>query len=424
MEFTSGILQGYYVPLFTDIVVHLGIHDSDINWFEAAQLLVSALVVPVMSKLGDMIGHKRILLLATVLTAGATWWIVFADSFWPFLIAWALQGFYVVWLPLEVALIFERGRNAQRGASSTLRAAGLLVIGLYAGAIAGALAAGRIFSAVHDLPVTLAVPAIALTLTVLVVWALVPDSEPLPNRRLDVRGFVLLALGLLLITGALTAVRLSGPGVIGMWVLLGLGIAVLVGFVRFELRQDDPAVDMRVLRRPQMWPVMATAALIGISVVGAQGPLSTYLGTDRALGYGLGLDSTQRSNMIGVYLVALIAGALLFSLISRKVGPRIGLIVASALVGSATCSFCRSMSRPGRWSRTCASQAWAPARSWARCLRQPPPRHPAARPASLRGSPARRRLSAARSLRPRSASCSPPERAPLRARRRRPWVGT
>ena len=35
--------------LFSDIVVQLGIHDSDVNWFEAAQLLLSALVVPVLA---------------------------------------------------------------------------------------------------------------------------------------------------------------------------------------------------------------------------------------------------------------------------------------------------------------------------------------------------------------------------------------
>ena len=103
VEITSGILQGYYVPLFSDIVVHLGITDADVNWFEAAQLLLSSIVVPVLAKLGDMYGHKKVLLIATVLTAGATWWVAFADNFWVFLIAWALQGFYVVWLPLEVA---------------------------------------------------------------------------------------------------------------------------------------------------------------------------------------------------------------------------------------------------------------------------------------------------------------------------------
>lgn len=108
VELASGILQGYYVPLLPDIVVHLGIRDADVNWFEAAQLLLSALVLPVLAKLGDMFGHKRILLASALATAAASWWLVFADTFPTFLIAWALQGFYVVWLPLEIALIFDR----------------------------------------------------------------------------------------------------------------------------------------------------------------------------------------------------------------------------------------------------------------------------------------------------------------------------
>ncbi|WP_438353459.1 MFS transporter [Microbacterium sp. CJ88] len=333
VELTSGILQGYYVPLFSDIVVHLGIHDADVNWFEAAQLLLSALVVPVLAKLGDMYGHKRILLIAAVLTAGASWWLVFAGSFWTFLIAWALQGFYVVWLPLEIALIFERGRRQARGVSMTRRAAGLLVVGLQAGAITGALAAGRIFAATGDLTGTLMVPAIAVTLIAVVIWLGVPESEPLPGRRLDTAGFAILAMALLLVTSSLTFLRLNGPGFVWTWVLLAAGLATIVWFVRFELRQPDPAVDIRVLRRPEMWPVQATAALVGISLLGAQGPLSTYAGTDSSLGYGLGLDATERSNVIGVYLVSLIVGAVLFAVTSRRAPPRGILIVASALVG-------------------------------------------------------------------------------------------
>jgi len=333
VELVSGILQGYYVPLFSDIVVSLGIHDSDVNWFEAAQLLLSALVVPVMAKLGDMYGHKRILLIAAVLTAGASWWVAFAGTFWSFLAAWALQGFYVVWLPLEIALIFERGRRQQRGVSTTRRAAGLLVVGLQAGAIIGALAAGA------DLTTTLIVPAVAVTLIALVIWIAVPESTPEPGRSLDTWGFVILAWGLLLVTGGLAWMRMIGELSLGAdawgWVigLVVAGIAVFVWFVFYELRQTDPAIDIRVLRRPEMWPVQATAFLVGISLLGAQGPLSTYAGTDSALGYGLGLDATERSNLIGVYLVSLIIGAVLFAVTSRKASPRIVLIVAALLVG-------------------------------------------------------------------------------------------
>jgi len=176
VEITSGILQGYYVPLISDIVKHLGIHDADYNWFEAAQLLLSALVVPVLAKLGDMFGHKRILLVSTIVTALASWGIAFAGSFSTYLIAFALQGFYTVWLPLEIALIFDRGRRTGTAASRTRRAAGLLVVALEVGAILGALAAGRLFTAFNqNVQLTLIVPAIAVTLVFFAIWFGVPE---------------------------------------------------------------------------------------------------------------------------------------------------------------------------------------------------------------------------------------------------------
>ncbi|WP_307859395.1 MFS transporter [Arthrobacter sunyaminii] len=127
LEITSGILQGYYTPILTDIARNLGINDGDVNWFEAAQLMLSALAVPVLAKLGDIYGHKRILLVSTVLTAAASWGVAFAPDFWTFLAAWSMQGFYVVWLPLEIALIFSRASAAPGGAALTRKAAGVLV---------------------------------------------------------------------------------------------------------------------------------------------------------------------------------------------------------------------------------------------------------------------------------------------------------
>ncbi|MEK8226002.1 MFS transporter [Oerskovia sp. M15] len=103
---------GLLHPLLTDIARHLDIHDADINWFEAAQLLLSAMVVPVFAKLGDIHGYRRMLLITTALTAAASWAVAFSPTFWVFLVAWSLQGFYVVWLPLQVALIYARSRGA------------------------------------------------------------------------------------------------------------------------------------------------------------------------------------------------------------------------------------------------------------------------------------------------------------------------
>jgi MFS family permease len=336
VELTSGILQGYYVPLISDLVKHLHITDGDFNWFEAAQLLLSALVVPVLAKMGDMFGHKRILLISTVLTAAATWGLAFSGNFTTFLIAWALQGFYVVWLPLEVALIFDRGRRTSTGASQTRRAAGLLVVALEAGAIIGALGGSAVFEALgQNVTLTLFVPAICVTLVFFAILFGVPESQPVPGRKLDVPGFALLSLALLLITSGLTFLRIDGPGTWFVWALIAAGILAFIPFGRFELKQKDPAIDLRVVRQPTMWPVLLTAGLFGISVLGAQAPLSTFAGTDPAeVGYGLGLSSGMRSILIGVYLISLIIGAVLFPILSRRASPRIALIVAAFFVAA------------------------------------------------------------------------------------------
>jgi MFS family permease len=334
VEIVSGVLQGFYIPLIPDLVEHLGIRDADFNWFEAAQLLVAALSVPVLAKLGDMYGHKRILLVSTLLTAGATWWLAFTGDFTSFLVAWALQGFYTVWLPLEVALIFDRGRRTGTAASATRRAAGLLVVALQSGAIIGALAGGRVFTALDgDVTLTLMIPAVAVTLVFFAILFGVPESEPLPGRSLDIVGFTVLSIGLLLITSGLTFFRINGAGTWWVYLLMVAGVAVLLPWGRYELRQEDPAIDLRVLRQPTMWPVQLTAALIGISLLGAQAPLSTFAGTERAeTGYGLGLDAVSISYLIGAYLVSLIAGALLYPPTARLLTPRIALIGAAFLV--------------------------------------------------------------------------------------------
>jgi MFS family permease len=340
VELVSGILQGYYVPLIADLVKHLDIETASYNWFEAAQLLLSALVVPFLAKLGDMFGHKRILLVSTIITAGATWWLAFADSFPTFLLAFALQGFYVVWLPLEVALIFDTGRRTAHSASQTRRAAGFLVVALEAGAIIGALAGGHLLGAFgNSLPLTLIIPAIAVTLVFFAILFGVPESTPIAGRTLDVPGFALLTLGLLLVTGGLAFLRIAGSGAWWVYVVMAAGVLVFVPWTRFELTRPDPAIDIRMFRRPTMWPVQITAGLVGISLLGAQAPLSTFAASDPKTGVGLGMSSGDISYVIGGYLVSLIVGALLFPLLSNRTTPRAALIVAAFCVAAGYLDF-------------------------------------------------------------------------------------
>ncbi|SOE00112.1 MFS transporter [Blastococcus haudaquaticus] len=336
VEFTSGVLQGYYIPLLTDVARHLDIHDADVNWLEAAQLMLSAIAVPILAKLGDLHGHRRMLLVSAALVAAATVVLAFAQSFPVFLLAWAVQGIYAAWLPLQVALIYNRSRGLADPAAQTRRATGLIVAALQFGAIVGALGGGQVGSVLADqFWLVLLVPGLLVVGVCAVVALRVPESVDRQAGSVDATGAALLSVVLLVITGGLTFVRINGAGEAWPWLVTALGLLLVIPFVRYELGRPDPLVDFRVLRSPSMWPVQLTAGLFGISVLGAQGPLSTFARTDPdEYGYGLGLSTSMVSIVIGGYVISMLIGASQFSRISARTSPRTTLIGAALLVGA------------------------------------------------------------------------------------------
>ncbi len=104
-------------------------------------------------------------------------------------------------------------------------------------------------------------------------------------------------------------------------------------FALFELRVEEPLIDVRLLATAAQWPVQLTAFLFGMSVLGAQIPLSTFARTDPdEVGYGLGASAGFVTVLIVVYVLALVAGALLLPLAARFAGTRGAMLGACVLV--------------------------------------------------------------------------------------------
>jgi MFS family permease len=332
VEIASGILQGYYTPIFTDIADHLGIQDADVNWFEAAQLIVSALCVPLLSRLGDLIGHRNVLLISTAITALGSWILAFAPSFTTFLIGWAIQGAYVVWLPLEVAIIHRRTANTGRQALLTRRSAAILVGALELAVIIGALTSGALVEST-SMNVLLMLPAIVVTVCFVVIWFGIEDVPGRATGGIDWVGFGMITAVLGVLMAGLIVIRLEGPSSILAWSLVVAGLAMLVPFVKVERRIAEPLIDVDLMATRAQWPVQLTAFLFGMSVLGAQIPLSTFARTDPDVaGYGLGADAGFVSTLIGVYVVALAIGAFTLPLTSRLLTARGALIASSVLI--------------------------------------------------------------------------------------------
>ena len=334
VEFASGILQGFYTPIYPQIAEHLSIAEGDINWFEAAQLILSALCIPLLARLGDLIGHKKVLLISTGVTALGSWWLAFAPTFTTFLIGWALQGAYVVWLPLEIAIIHRRTRSSGRQELLTRRGAAILVGSLELAVIIGAVSSGLLVDSM-DMNLLLALPAVVVTAVFFVILAGIEQMPGEAGGGIDWTGLGLISVALGVLMGGLVFLRLDGPGSARGWLTIMVAVAAFVVFWRFEQRHPEPIVDVKLLSSPAQWPVQLTAFLFGIPVLGGQIPLSTYAQADPAeRGYGLGADPAFISTLIGLYVITLAVGAFTLPLTTRVFGGvRRALIVACLLVG-------------------------------------------------------------------------------------------
>lgn len=316
MEFGSGALQGWFSPLLAAIGQQFDVGAGALNWVNAMYMLMTVACVPILAKLGDMFGHKRLLMVAATLVAGGSLVVAFAPTFETFLLGRALQAPLAAFLPLEFAIV--RARD-ERTAS---RSIGVLVGALTLGAAVGSLLSGLLFGATGDLTVVLLIPAVFIALCVPVVVLLVPETAVRRKGRLDLVGAVLLTVGLLAV---LTGVSNAGTWGWGDLRTLGLivgGAVVLASWVYIERRIADPLVDLAMLTRGGIGLPIVASLLFGAQTYGGQTASFLWLlGDSSRDGYGLGIPPAAAGAIIVLYALAAFLGTLLGDRLARRISP-------------------------------------------------------------------------------------------------------
>lgn len=312
VEFSSGFLQGYYVPLLDNIRDHLGVTDASIAWFITVQTLAAGVCVPILAKLGDIFGHRRMLRIGIVSVLVGTVLVAFAPSFPLVLLGRVLSGPLAVWLPLELAIVHNqiKGETARR-------AIGMLISSLTIGALAGTLCAG-LFSSILESPAArLSVPVIIVAISAVFVFTVIPESTVRTARAIDWPGFILLAVFMLAL---LSGIKMLGaaPGL--AVAVLVIALVLIAVFVWWELRAKAPALNLRVLFSNRLWPVYLTSFLFGIVLFGTQSITTTFLaGQPDAVGYGFGFSASQISLVTGLNMLLAAVGAILYAGIASKI---------------------------------------------------------------------------------------------------------
>ncbi|AJF68775.1 hypothetical protein SVTN_35070 [Streptomyces vietnamensis] len=332
VELSSGITQGFLSPLLKGLTDTLKVTAADLNWISIANLLASVAFTPVLARMGDLYGHRRLLRWNLAIVLAGSVLVGLSRSFPMLLAGQILQGAFAGFFPLLVGILRNRPDG---GDGESRRGISLMVAALIGGLSLGLLSSGFIASTVDSPTAALWVPAIGASLALAVTWPLLPESDDRPGGSVDWTGAVLLSLGLVAL---MLALGLGGtPG--WEWTstrtlatLIG-GVFLTALWVLVELRTAAPMIDVRMFRRRNVVVVSVVTLTFSFCMIGLQVAHSVFLGTSPAeTGYGFGYDPIAIGLGLLPNLLAMALGALAAPAVAARISDRLTLVTGSGLM--------------------------------------------------------------------------------------------
>ncbi|MGW4099301.1 MFS transporter [Mycobacterium sp. NPDC004974] len=324
-----SLMQTLMIPLIPQLPALLDTSPANASWAITATLLTGAVATPVLGRLGDMYGPKRILVLCTAMLFAGSVIAATTTSLIPLVIGRGLQGFGAPVIPLGISVL-RSALPAERVAS----AMGLMSASLGVGGAMGLPLSAVIAEHFNWHALFWCSAFLGLASGVLFVL-LVPDLEPVSSdHRFDPIGALALGAGLVML---LLPISKGGMWGWGSVTTLGLFAAAAVTFGVFtwwQYRAPSPIVDMRTtLKRPVLLTNLSSIAvgfgMFALSLVGPQ-----LLEMPRETGFGLGQSMIATGLWMAPGGLAMMAAAPVAARVVAARGPKIVLVIGSAIIAA------------------------------------------------------------------------------------------
>ncbi len=275
-------MQTLVIPVVPELPRLLDASPSDTAWAVTATLLAATIATPIVGRLADMYGKRRMLLASLAVMAAGSAVAALAASLAPLIVGRALQGLSAGVIPLGISIMRDELPKERLGAATATMSSSL-GIGAALGMPVAALIADK--ADWHVLFWTSAgLGAIAFVL----VSVFVPASRTHPGGRFDLLGGLGLSAALVCLLLAISKGSDWGWGGGTVLGLFAAAIVLLAAWGRYELRVAEPMVDLRAAARRQVLLTNLASAIFGFAMFSIQLALPQLLQTPEATGYGLG----------------------------------------------------------------------------------------------------------------------------------------
>ncbi|MCU1410519.1 MAG: transporter [Rhodoglobus sp.] len=324
-----SVLQSLVAPALATIGQDLSVTTSDASWILTAYLLSAAVLTPILGRLGDMVGKRRMLIVVLVLLLAGTVLAALAPNLGVLIIARALQGAAGAIMPLSIGVVRDELPRERVGVTIGLLSA---IFGVGAGV--GIVAAGPIVENLswHWL---FWLPAVLVVIALLGVIFGMPESPVKKPGRLDLVGTGILSVSLVSILLAISEGEKWGWDSFGTIGLLLLGAVAMVVFVFVELRVKEPLIDMRLLKIRGVWTANIVALIFGFAMFGTFVLVPTLLQLPAQTGYGFGKTVSEAGLFLLPTVVMMVIFGPLAGMLVRRVGPKPPMLLGAVLVTAA-----------------------------------------------------------------------------------------
>ncbi|MFD9129010.1 MFS transporter [Kitasatospora sp. NPDC059571] len=321
-----ALMQTLVVPLLPHIPELTGSTPTAASWLVTVTLLTGAVCTPLLGRIGDMYGKRRVLLASLGLLILGSVLCAVSSHIGVLIAGRAFQGAALAVVPLGISIMRDELPPAR-----VLSSVALMSSTLGVGAAVGLPVAALVVEHADWHTMFWVSAGLGLLDVLLVLWK-VPESPLRSAGRFD-------ALGALGLSAVLVALLLAvTQGADWGWAsgrTLGLfAAAVVIGLAwgAYELRHASPMVDMRVSARPAVLLANLAALLIGFSFYANSLVTAQMVQEPKATGYGLGASIVVSGLCLLPGGVSMVALSPVSARISARYGPKVTLSLAAVIM--------------------------------------------------------------------------------------------
>ncbi|WP_018545388.1 MFS transporter [Streptomyces sp. LaPpAH-108] len=321
-----AVMQTLLVPVIKDLPQLLGTEPSNATWVLTSTLLSGAVATPIMGRLGDLYGKRRMLILSLAVMVAGALVSALTSQLIVMIVGRTLQGFAMGAIPLGIGLMRDMLPRERLGSAMALMSSSIGVGGGLALPAAALVAQHTDWHVLFYGAAGLGVLAIVLTLLV------VPESPARAEGSFDLLGALGLSVGLVLLLLPVTKGSDWGWSSGTTLGLFGTALAVLLLWGVYELRVAAPLVDLRTTARREVLLTNLASIMVGVSFYVVSLVLPQLLQLPTATGYGLGQSMVVAGLCVAPLGLTMMFTAPVYARLSARYGPRTTLIIGLLII--------------------------------------------------------------------------------------------